>query len=246
MASNDAPDWERVVTTVEAMGDVPDAPDWQRIVVGEGGAPVGGLTNPMTTKGDIIVGGTAGAPARLGVGSSTQFLGVTSGTPAWKAAPTGTVYALGLQGAMYTNNGGLGPNATFTAGTNYNEVLFGSQPLWVYTHNTITVDALVVINFTIFRISGGGGTGTELSYQVQDDSARVLSYGLIADTSVTWPIYNYSTTISLQLANTASAFALYFAASGSGTVAFDDFTSVPSGMWAAAAINGYYTPYVVA
>lgn len=42
MASNDAPDWERVVVTVEATGDVPDAPDWERIVVGSGGTPIGG------------------------------------------------------------------------------------------------------------------------------------------------------------------------------------------------------------
>jgi hypothetical protein len=42
LASLDAPDWERVVVTVKATGDVPDAPDWQRIVVGTGGTPVGG------------------------------------------------------------------------------------------------------------------------------------------------------------------------------------------------------------
>ena len=42
MSATDAPDWQRVVTTVTAAGDVPDAPDWQRIVVGPGGKPVGG------------------------------------------------------------------------------------------------------------------------------------------------------------------------------------------------------------
>jgi hypothetical protein len=40
--SLDAPDWQRIITTVTAAGDVPDAPDWQRIVVGSGGTPVGG------------------------------------------------------------------------------------------------------------------------------------------------------------------------------------------------------------
>lgn len=37
----DAPDWQRIITTVEAMGDVPDAPDWERIAVAPGGGPVG-------------------------------------------------------------------------------------------------------------------------------------------------------------------------------------------------------------
>ncbi len=41
------------------------------------------LTNPMTTTGDIIIGNTGSTPARLGVGTSTQILGVSGGLPAW-------------------------------------------------------------------------------------------------------------------------------------------------------------------
>jgi hypothetical protein len=42
---------------------------------GSGGAswqtPIsGGMTNPMTTKGDIIVGGSSGTPSRLAIGTS--------------------------------------------------------------------------------------------------------------------------------------------------------------------------------
>jgi len=37
----DAPDWQRILTTVEATGDVPDAPDWERIAVAPGGNPIG-------------------------------------------------------------------------------------------------------------------------------------------------------------------------------------------------------------
>jgi hypothetical protein len=47
----------------------------------------GGMTNPMSASGDIIVGGTSGAPARLAKGSDTQVLTLASGTPSW-AAPT--------------------------------------------------------------------------------------------------------------------------------------------------------------
>jgi hypothetical protein len=49
----------------------------------------GGLTNPMTTAGDIIIGGTAGAPARVGIGSTNQVLTVVSGAPAWAASAGG-------------------------------------------------------------------------------------------------------------------------------------------------------------
>jgi hypothetical protein len=41
------------------------------------------LVNPMTTAGDVIVGGTAGAANRLGIGSTGQALTVVSGNPAW-------------------------------------------------------------------------------------------------------------------------------------------------------------------
>lgn len=56
MSSIDAPDWQRIVQTVEAAGDVPDAPDWERIVVGPGGTPTGpvqggGILTPYYQRG---------------------------------------------------------------------------------------------------------------------------------------------------------------------------------------------------
>jgi|GEM_PF-4777285 len=42
--------------------------------------------SPMTTAGDIIIGGVSGAGTRLGIGSAGQVLTVISGAPAWGAA----------------------------------------------------------------------------------------------------------------------------------------------------------------
>lgn len=42
-----------------------------------------GFPNPMTTTGDLIIGGTAGAAQRLGVGANGQVLKVVAGAPAW-------------------------------------------------------------------------------------------------------------------------------------------------------------------
>jgi hypothetical protein len=55
------------------------------------GGIAGVMTNPMTTAGDIVVGGTAGAPTRLGVGSNGMFMTVSSGTPAWTTITKTTV-----------------------------------------------------------------------------------------------------------------------------------------------------------
>ena len=45
--------------------------------------PSGGLTNPMTTAGDLIVGGTAGAPTRLAVGAEGSGLVIANGSETW-------------------------------------------------------------------------------------------------------------------------------------------------------------------
>lgn len=52
-----------------------------------------GLTNPMTTAGDIIVGGTSGVPARLAMGAASKVLAVNSGGTALEWA-TGSASAL--------------------------------------------------------------------------------------------------------------------------------------------------------
>lgn len=46
------------------------------VTAGVSGGGGGGMTNPMTTLGDIIVGGAAGAPTRQAIGSNLTVLGV--------------------------------------------------------------------------------------------------------------------------------------------------------------------------
>lgn len=48
-----------------------------------------GMTNPMTTAGDIIVGGSSGTPNRLAKGSNGQVLKMVNGSLAWSTDNTG-------------------------------------------------------------------------------------------------------------------------------------------------------------
>ncbi len=70
---------------------------------------VSGMANPMTTAGDLIVGGSAGVPNRLGLGSSAQVLRVN-------LAGTGLEYATPAAGGGLTNlteaKKSASPNAT--------------------------------------------------------------------------------------------------------------------------------------
>lgn len=47
----------------------------------------GGMTNPMTTRGDIITGGTSGTPQRLAKGTSGQILVAGATDPGYSNAP---------------------------------------------------------------------------------------------------------------------------------------------------------------
>jgi hypothetical protein len=67
----------------------------------------GDMTNPMTTLGDVIVGGASGAPARLAVGTNGHVLTVVTGEPAWAAPPSGGS-AAGGAGAVQTSDGSGG------------------------------------------------------------------------------------------------------------------------------------------
>lgn len=62
---------------------------------GSGGAswqdnPVG-MSNPMTTAGDVIVGGSSGAPTRLAKGTDGQVLTMVSGDVAWANIAAGAI-----------------------------------------------------------------------------------------------------------------------------------------------------------
>jgi len=62
-------------------------------------ADVGAMVNPMTTAGDIIYGGTAGVPTRLGAGDANRAL-LSGGT----GAPTWTTGTLTLNKNLTVNN----------------------------------------------------------------------------------------------------------------------------------------------
>lgn len=82
------------------------------------------LTNPMSSAGDVIIGGTGGAAQRLGVGTDGQVLTVASGAPAWAGPATAvsmddaTATKMGLKSYFHgtTYNGGNSPTITGPSG----------------------------------------------------------------------------------------------------------------------------------
>jgi hypothetical protein len=53
-----------------------------------------GMTNPMTTTGDMIYSSSGSTPARLGIGTSGQVIGIAAGVPAWTTPASGAFTSL--------------------------------------------------------------------------------------------------------------------------------------------------------
>ncbi|WP_353189083.1 hypothetical protein [Pseudomonas sp.] len=89
-----------------------------------------GLTNPMTTAGDIITGGASGVPQRLGIGANGQTLTVVSGAPAWAAAATArdAVTALTISTGVVNIDCALGDFFTLSLTANVTSITFSNLP----------------------------------------------------------------------------------------------------------------------
>jgi hypothetical protein len=74
-------------------------------------ADAAGMTNPMTTTGDIIYGSSGSTPGRIGIGSTGNVLTVAAGIPSWSAPSSGASYAIFRDFKSGNASGG-----TFTSG----------------------------------------------------------------------------------------------------------------------------------
>lgn len=87
------------------------------VLVGDGGSGGGGMANPMTTSGDLITGGTAGAAQRLAAGSNGQCLLMVAGIPAWGNCPAGFTNPMTSAGDLIIG-GASGAATRLAAGSN--------------------------------------------------------------------------------------------------------------------------------
>lgn len=156
-----------------------------------GALPPGvGMSNPMTTAGDLIIGGSGGTPQRLAVGSNGQVLTVVSGAPAWASGGGGgasiirstyaTRPAAGTAGRLWIQSDG--PFMAYDDGTTWHESAHGFpvvQPddgdfAWV-NQGTATVSTT---NGGIVLYAPSHGTGAQLRLRVK--SAPTPPYTITA------------------------------------------------------------------
>lgn len=124
-----------------------------------------GMTNPMTTSQDIIVGGTGGTPTRLAKGADGTVLTLVSGNIVWQAPVSGGISA--LTGDVTAS--GSGSVAATLATVNANVGSFTNANLTVNAKGLITAAA---------NGSGGGGGGTGLFAGMMSTVPTQASTGL--------------------------------------------------------------------
>lgn len=111
---DNATDYWRLYSVVAGAETVTSWSDVRAMGAFQGSAPGGGMTNPMTTAGDMIVGGTSGTPLRLASGSDGQILTIVSGAPAWGSASGGGLTGFDSAYVTASPNGGI-PVAALSA-----------------------------------------------------------------------------------------------------------------------------------
>jgi len=168
-----------------------------------------GMTNPMTTTGDIIYSSPGSTPVRLGIGSTGNVLTVASGVPSW-AAPAG-------------GGAGLTLISTTTIGSAVSSITVSSAFSATYENYLISINGGVAstnnqlalqLGSTTTGYFGFGFYGNASSTSLNGDNYNNTAnfpFAALGDTS------NLSGQVYLQNPNLAKATALYTVATRTGT-----------------------------
>jgi hypothetical protein len=156
-------------------------------------ADTAGMTNPMTTTGDMIYASSGSTPARLGIGTTGQVLNVTGGIPAWSTPSAGwtlitsgslsstTTTVSSISGAFLDLKilfiGMVPSTAGASISITYNNTNNIYNPGIIFTDGTDTFDAASAAA-TANKIGNNmATTGTTNSVQIlMQDYSRVTGY----------------------------------------------------------------------
>ena len=160
---------------------------------------VGGMTNPMTTTGDIIYSSSGSTPARLGIGTAGQVLKVNSGgtAPEWGAA-SGASFV----GVKCTSSAAQ----TITSGTTTVLTWDGEEFDTDGFHSTVTNTGRITIPagkagyYRIFGYVGGDNNATGSRYLMIYKNGVSAAESLLTP-STAYPTNTISTILNLAVSD---------------------------------------------
>ncbi len=198
--------------------------------------------NPMTSVGDMIIGDVSGAMARLPVGSTSQILTVTAGSPAWSSALNSTTIGVttpaSIKGTSITATGNVinsngsaaAPSSVFTSASTTG--LYWANPgigFSVAASSIGTMTGTGLNNMAIGATTPGTGAFTSLS--ATGNVAH--SNGAAATPS---SVFTGASTTGLYWANPGIGFSV--AGSSVGTMTSTGLNSMAVGATTASTVRG--------
>jgi len=239
---------ELIITTDKAV-PIPTTSDSGKVVaVNSSGeyelqTQSGGMTNPMTTQGDIIYGGSSGTPTRLAKGTAGQVLTMNSGAtaPIWSTPSGGSgveeistqyiritslnagTYKLTYSGTKYIYYNGSSSTSTHTVtGLSGEVILIVNKYSTTYWHwyyiNGTTSYATLYYGYTS---SSSGSTGSK---SLNDIRTTDNNYYPIRSYTSGLQISTYSGSLNCQL------YVPYATTSQKGVISAGTGLSVSSGV----------------
>jgi hypothetical protein len=155
-----------------------------------------GMTNPMTTTGDVIYSSSGSTPARLGIGTAGQVLQVNSGAtaPEWGAAASGSLTKI--------------TSATFTAvantSTTFDDVFTSTYRNYLIEMSPLTASSQLDVYFQIRKAGPTtqatayfGNTLTNATVSAQTNVNQITLMTLTTESSaVTMHLHRAGTPVS--------------------------------------------------
>ena len=185
-------------------------------------ADAAGMTNPMTTTGDIIYSTPNSTPVRLGIGSNGNVLTVANGIPSWSAPAAGGKVLQVVQGTRTTNTTSTstsfvttGLTASITPSSASSKVLVIFTQSYGYFRNTSNMG----MGFRIDR------AGTNI-WTTSTETASYVSTGNGAHTNV--EMYMNCSYLDSPATTSSTAYTTYMASNASGYTVETQVGSAPS------------------
>lgn len=147
-----------------------------------------GMTNPMTTTGDMVYSSSGSTPGRLGIGTTGQVVTVASGVPSWATPSSG---GMTLLSTTTTNTG-----SAYTVGSidqTYVNLLIIWQGL------SCTAGSSITLAFAGGNSSTGGVNSDGTAITTNAAAAKLHADTQAAANAITCLITNYTSATSKNL-----------------------------------------------
>lgn len=183
-----------------------------------------GMTNPMTTLGDLIYGGASGAPTRLGAGIAGDILTIVGGLPVWgspdivsayqavaQTIPNNTIFTkINLDSELVDSGGAFDTSTSRFQPTKagYYLVIGGI----VYQHSTSEIGKLIVLSAykNGVRVNNLGITGLSSNTSSGANGCCIVYLNGSTDYVELFTAQGASVAINLQALSTTTFFQTVF------------------------------------